>query len=474
VMGPSASGADGPFAACGRPNGWSPEADGLTTAPPRSESDRSPCTNSSPPQAAPQAEQLFLWQESACLLDSDASGSRIITLPEVSASVGHVSLHVELEQPLLYWADRRQWMWHKKWCLPQFTVHAMCDGVPLHETSLASHPMYVVVTAGTMGENGTVLQDQGLNGDCKRQLTHGSAIFSRLSFQQTSFNCGNRPFHLVVALCTILPQQDFAAPPSAGPPAQLVCLACVRSTSIHVDARKRTKCERPDAQAGDVRLVQRRAGVAPSGGVMPLPAVGSASSRGGGGMYGAACGMMPHTWRQEPPPLAEPVDGASGMGGPSPSIIMSAVKAMANACCDGGCFEVQPTGRVMHVVSSTVYGYSEQQLGVGASILSVCYEEDKQPFLQTLQALIATAANSGAYSQSQQMTALRILHRVLYWISAEGRTKVTWMDTIINACAHGGAHTILLTSRCALPNTAGADGKGVFQVFPVGPGTGNL
>eukprot|EP00327_Prymnesium_parvum_P005304 CAMPEP_0182814790 /NCGR_PEP_ID=MMETSP0006_2-20121128/10046_1 /TAXON_ID=97485 /ORGANISM="Prymnesium parvum, Strain Texoma1" /LENGTH=285 /DNA_ID=CAMNT_0024940947 /DNA_START=14 /DNA_END=871 /DNA_ORIENTATION=- len=79
---------------------------------------------------------------------------------------------------------------------------------------------------------------------------------------------------------------------------------------------------------------------------------------------------------------------------------MSAVKAMANACCDGGCFEVQPTGRVMHVVSSTVYGYSEQQLGVGASILSVCYEEDKQPFLQTLQALIATAANSGAYSQS--------------------------------------------------------------------------
>ena len=30
--------------------------------------------------------------------------------------------------PLLYWAERRQWMWHKKWTLPKLHVRVTCDG----------------------------------------------------------------------------------------------------------------------------------------------------------------------------------------------------------------------------------------------------------------------------------------------------------------------------------------------------------
>ncbi|KAL3909829.1 MAG: hypothetical protein SGPRY_009289 [Prymnesium sp.] len=137
------------------PTGWSPESELPGAAPSRSNSGS---TSQTPTHGE---QQEFLWQESPCLLERDAHGTSIAPSPEMAAAMGQMAILVELEQPLLYWSERRQWMWHKKWCLPQFTVRATCD-------------------------------------------------------------------------------------------------------AIHVDARKRTKCERPDAQAGDVRLVQRRAGVAPS------------------------------------------------------------------------------------------------------------------------------------------------------------------------------------------------------------------
>ena len=38
----------------------------------------------------------------------------------------------------------------------------------------------------------------------------------------------------------------------------MVAIACMCSSPIVVDARKRTKGERPDADASDVRLVQRQ------------------------------------------------------------------------------------------------------------------------------------------------------------------------------------------------------------------------
>jgi len=84
------------------------------------------------------------------------------------------------------------------------------------------------------------------------------ASFTSLLLQYTSFNCGNRPFHLFVTIAVSTPQG-------------LQPLACLASPPILVDARKRTKGERPDACAGDVRLVQRQrtqveASAAPLGG----------------------------------------------------------------------------------------------------------------------------------------------------------------------------------------------------------------
>lgn len=46
-------------------------------------------------------------------------------------------------------------------------------------------------------------------------------------------------------------------------PEQMVALACMCSSPIIVDARKRTKGERPEADASDVRLVQRQRGSVP-------------------------------------------------------------------------------------------------------------------------------------------------------------------------------------------------------------------
>ena len=160
-----------------------------------------------------------------------------------------------------------------------------------------------------------------------------------------------------------------------------------------------------------------------------------------------------------------------GVSGSSSTLLLNAFSAMANACCDGGCIEVLPDGRLLRMVSTVAYGYSEQQMEAGRSILAMCFEDDRQPLLQTFRALAATAASTSG-SGNSGVSSLRVLHRMLFWIAAEGRTKTTWVDTIVNACSNEGAHTMLLSSRCALPGTAGAENGGIFRVFPVGPNNG--
>ena len=48
------------------------------------------------------------------------------------------------------------------------------------------------------------------------------------------------------------------------PPNQMVALACMCSSPVIVDARKRTKVERPGSDASDVRLVQRQRSSVPT------------------------------------------------------------------------------------------------------------------------------------------------------------------------------------------------------------------
>ena len=74
------------------------------------------------------------------------------------------------------------------------------------------------------------------------------------------------------------------------PPEQMVALACMCSSPIIVDARKRTKGERPDADASDVRLVLRQRSSMPQ---QPKPSVLLPfAGLGGGGPIGSAQGQQ--------------------------------------------------------------------------------------------------------------------------------------------------------------------------------------
>eukprot|EP00966_Prymnesium_polylepis_P196952 4563926-Prymnesium_polylepis.1 len=66
------------------------------------------------------------------------------------------------------------------------------------------------------------LHDKGLSGEVQRRLgVDGSIAFSRLFFNYTSFNCGNRPFHLVAEIFSADPplggaRNDLIAPDMTG------------------------------------------------------------------------------------------------------------------------------------------------------------------------------------------------------------------------------------------------------------------
>ena len=47
-----------------------------------------------------------------------------------------VRLQVQLQLPLLYWAERHRWMWHKKWTLPKLHMRVTCDGKPVGGVAL--------------------------------------------------------------------------------------------------------------------------------------------------------------------------------------------------------------------------------------------------------------------------------------------------------------------------------------------------
>ena len=103
-------------------------------------------------------------------------------------------------------------MWHKKWTLPKLHVQVTSNGKPVGGGWAAAGPIpggeppvYVVVSAGTLcdGSDGVSgsLTDQGLGGgENQRRLVAGETTFSSLLFKHTSFNCGGRPFRLVVTV----------------------------------------------------------------------------------------------------------------------------------------------------------------------------------------------------------------------------------------------------------------------------------
>ena len=147
----------------------------------------------------------FRWHEiPVCLVTEDGCGVQVEQRPLPAVGLNEFNAEVHLNPPLLFWAVRRKWMWHRKWMLPAISVDIRCTN-PQPLGGLRIRALYVHVTAGTLRDDVGGLHDQGLVGDCQRRIEldpngQGSAHFSHLLFKHTSFNCGARSFHLVVTL----------------------------------------------------------------------------------------------------------------------------------------------------------------------------------------------------------------------------------------------------------------------------------
>ena len=120
----------------------------------------------------------FTWSECRNLISTDAVG--VLVRQPSAWPVMNVQLQLQLQLPLLFWAERRRWMWHKKWTLPKLHVKVTCNGKPVGGGWAANGsnpgdepPVYVVISAGTLhdGSDGIGLYDKGLGGECQRRLT---------------------------------------------------------------------------------------------------------------------------------------------------------------------------------------------------------------------------------------------------------------------------------------------------------------
>lgn len=367
-------------------------------------------------EASPDAR--FLWDECPFLVLKDCSGAHIEPLSPVT---GRGQLDVALQPPLLYWKERRRWMWHKKWCLPRVRVRLK---QPIPSTTVpVGHALHVMISAGTIRDGHAGLADEGLVGTCQLPLEGGEVVFSSLLFKHTSFNCGNRPFHLVVTLLALVP--DLAIPTSH----KLIGVACYCSSPIHVDARKRTKGERPEASEDDVRLMQRQRGNAPFA-TATAGAPGSAA-----------------------------VAGVAEAGSPAAATMLALVQAM-------GCtvLELRADLLVLSVLSTSALGYRPQEL-VGSSLLNVLHPEEHSALVQTTQALMAMAAGAAGSAQIGATSAVRAVHRARMR-NSDGHIESVVIDSTISAIGSGPGqpHQLLLSMRYATP-PVGPD-SAIFRVFP--------
>ena len=452
----------------------------------------------------------FRWGTCRNLIATDAAGV-LVRQPTIWPAV---QLQVQLQLPLLYWAERRRWMWHKKWTLPKLHVLVSCDGKPVGGGYMfpGEPPVYAVVSAGTLrdgseGEGGT-LHDQGLNGECQRRLVAGATTFSSLLFRHTSFNCGNRPFHLVVAVhapahhplavaalrrgeATLMPNAAADGAPSQQ---QMVSLACSCSSPIIVDARKRTKGERPEADASDVRLVQRQRGTLAHPqklSLQPQPAMQQGQCMPPMGAQGGH-GTQPQVW--QPPSGVQPqggwsshaaaqgqisVPGAVNPAAEAAAAQVAAAQAAAAAtlavgaqgdapifeACGDAVLELGDRFVITRLLGRTAFGYEPPEL-VGASVMSILHPSDHQPFMQTAQALLAMAAGTGEAAAAPQ--AVRALHRVFFKRSATTEVQVDSIITAVRSTQEGVPPKLIMASRCPLPPVSFQQDDGKFRVFPAG------
>ena len=412
---------------------------------------------------------VFLWQECPCLLGFDCFGRPLLSpgTPGAGPPVAGLRATVTLVPDLLYWHEKHRWMWHKKWCLPRIEVRVTCNGAPL-----MAENTWVIVTAGTLREGHVGLSDQGLSGVCQRQLEGGQAIFPSLLFQRTSFNCGNRPFHLVITVI-----------------ATRTPLITLCSSPVHVDARKRTKGERPDAHADDVRLIQRQRGRSAStvsssnekeakpGQQVAWPADMRQQHQQQANMRSAHHQQSPHAPVQAQlaaphKPVHNVAPVAATVSTPA-HLTIEAFTQIVNATGDA-LIELRADCTIGAVLSRFAFGYTAAQL-TNRSLLDITHVDDRPFFLQTVHALFAMSTNNAEAgltqmppppASSNMQHAVRVIHRVMPCPST-GSGASTSVDSILTVImgTHVSSSGLLLSSRYMAPPASPSNAT-PFRVLP--------
>jgi hypothetical protein len=436
------------------------------------------------PAAFPSA--AFTWQErQECLVESDFNHTPIEYCQLPAAGTNPIQVSLAFSPPLLYWQDRRQWMWHKKWALPTLTVRVCRSDHPVGER------LYAFVTAGTLRDDEPGLHDKGLGGECQRLLEvspQGTAevSFSRLFFQQTSFNCGNRPFRIVVMILSAPPRLAMPGSFTPSEPSSMHSLrplVCLCSCPVHVDARKRSKGERPEARDDDVRLVQRQRPTTQQQGQLSdhQHQHQQQQQQQQGGFAG---------W------LGSLTSGIAGQSHQHTAMPPTIPTALMDAAGDSF-IEVCADGVVVRMLTSSAFGYTPPQL-VGRSLLNIVHPDDHTGLMQTLKALLMMASThvastnvdgrygargrssgggggggGGGSNSAPSPKSLRVLHRVLLGLGSAQTPEPVAVDSIVSVSTSNATappNTLWLCSRIALPIAADPVTAFSFTVMPAAGG----
>jgi hypothetical protein len=231
---------------------------------------------------------------------------------------------------------------------------------------------------------------------------------------------------------------------------------------VHVDARKRSKNERPEAKDDDVRLVQR---------MRPAPAPSASAS--------ASASTYP-TQAQQPPPQAGLAQVGGWLANLAGNIAGGGRQQQSGAPPEGlldaagdALLQLRPDGVVLVMHSSTAFGYTPEQL-LGRSFLTICHPDDRAGLLRTVQSLVLTASGrhaSGVVTPAHP-SSLRVLHRIVLGLTGGRPPEPIAVDSILSVSnAHGRAdapQTIYICSRSALPLASVTDASGgfCFRVVP--------
>ncbi|GJD10541.1 hypothetical protein Gasu2_47260 [Galdieria sulphuraria] len=98
-----------------------------------------------------------------------------------------------LTRDFLYDSVKKEFRWHKTWCLPLIQIHM--PTYQQHGGKLLVR-IHCVIPGGSRGQ----FEDVGLKGQTSQQLVNGECTFSRLRFVSTSNLHGGKKFHLILSV----------------------------------------------------------------------------------------------------------------------------------------------------------------------------------------------------------------------------------------------------------------------------------